>query len=167
MQKSCRNTTIQSVSYFINPSYPSTDNLNSVCDYSVDVYNPNVCQIRSEIFIVYFLQSILSNYEFWRTALFSLLSGLFIYCVNCYSLLKPFRIFVARFFNCIVYSLSCSLNFHTLFFWLFPILAKINPGWTSSNFPLADQWEVACATRTRYSSLARTSTLMWQSFAEF
>nr|CAD7263893.1 unnamed protein product [Timema shepardi] len=46
VEKSCRNVTTQTVSYFVNPSYPKPDTIGSFCDFRIDVTNANVCQIR-------------------------------------------------------------------------------------------------------------------------
>ncbi|XP_063237524.1 uncharacterized protein LOC134539425 isoform X3 [Bacillus rossius redtenbacheri] len=46
VEKSCRNTSAQTVSYFVNPSYPNVDTVGSFCDYRIDVINENICQIR-------------------------------------------------------------------------------------------------------------------------
>ncbi|CAG0897915.1 unnamed protein product, partial [Cyprideis torosa] len=36
-QKSCRNITSEAISYFINPSYPASDQTVQVCDYRIDI----------------------------------------------------------------------------------------------------------------------------------
>ncbi|CAG0894253.1 unnamed protein product [Cyprideis torosa] len=37
VQKSCRNITSEAISYFINPSYPASDQTVQVCDYRIDI----------------------------------------------------------------------------------------------------------------------------------
>lgn len=46
VSRSCHNSTSQKVVYFTNPSYPSTDKQNNFCDLTVDVRDPEVCQLR-------------------------------------------------------------------------------------------------------------------------
>ncbi|XP_043226291.1 uncharacterized protein LOC122383680 [Amphibalanus amphitrite] len=46
VEKSCRNTTSQKIAYFVNPNYPETDSADQLCDFRLEVTDPDICQVR-------------------------------------------------------------------------------------------------------------------------
>lgn len=46
VSRSCHNTTANKVVYFKNPSYPQSDSQQNFCDLTVNIYDPDICQLR-------------------------------------------------------------------------------------------------------------------------
>ncbi|KAJ6220597.1 hypothetical protein RDWZM_006409 [Blomia tropicalis] len=46
MSRTCHNSTSNKVVYFKNPSYPLTDSGQNFCDLSINIYDPDICQLR-------------------------------------------------------------------------------------------------------------------------
>lgn len=46
INRSCNQVTSQKVVYFMNPSYPQSDTATSYCPFTIEVQDPEVCQIR-------------------------------------------------------------------------------------------------------------------------
>ncbi|KAF0304804.1 hypothetical protein FJT64_023464 [Amphibalanus amphitrite] len=38
------NTTSQKIAYFVNPNYPETDSADQLCDFRLEVTDPDICQ---------------------------------------------------------------------------------------------------------------------------
>ena len=46
MSRTCHNSTANKVVYFRNPSYPLTDSGQNFCDLTVNIIDPDICQLR-------------------------------------------------------------------------------------------------------------------------
>ena len=46
VSRSCHNTTANKVVYFKNPSYPQSDTQQNFCDLTVNINDPDICQLR-------------------------------------------------------------------------------------------------------------------------
>ena len=46
VEKSCRNITSQKIAYFVNPNYPDADSADQLCDFRLEVTDPDICQVR-------------------------------------------------------------------------------------------------------------------------
>lgn len=46
VSRSCNEVTAQKVVYFLNPSYPLSDMTSTYCAFTIEVRDPEVCQIK-------------------------------------------------------------------------------------------------------------------------
>lgn len=46
VSRTCHNSTYNKVVYFKNPSFPMTDSIQNFCDLTVNIVDPDICQLR-------------------------------------------------------------------------------------------------------------------------